>query len=428
MKTYVTLFLLFSSIILVGQSEKRVAQQFVVEWKFEDPDLQGVKRILFNGSHIFVGGTSGLFVLGEDGQKLNSSPISSGVFAMDWLQNNIFYVGGARHLSLFDISLKKIKENPLFWFNNWNLNATTGWVRNGYYYATHNYNDFIKYDLEGNQIFRTAVAKSADNKLLRSSLDKLYLYSVIGDPAIGGRLMQYDTLGNQKWSIPVGDITTMETDKKGFCYFSDGEYVTKVDAGGKTVWSKLVEKQFVRNIFVHGDSIFVCGNISLNAIGNDNKQWCAFSILSAKAGDILLQQTIKMTEGTEDQETFHQISSDGRNIFIGGGRHFQLEGSSFVLKLSYGTANDVTESITFKNFNIYPNPSGRKFTLKCDDVKSSTLKITVLNSVGQVVHRKEMFCEGLNQWVLDLDKLSAGNYTIEVIAGEERMVKRLVVE
>jgi hypothetical protein len=243
-------------------------------------------------------------------------------------------------------------------------------------------------------------------------------------------LMQYDTLGNQKWSVGVGDIRAMLADDQGNCYIAPVNVETtliKYDTEGKVIWSTLVTGQFVKGMSKRGDSIFVCGNVSLNA-KTSKKQACAFSIISAKTGNIIHQQTFTIIEDENEREYFSQIACDGENVYVGGSYGWQST-TCFLLKLSKEVnTTGIQENKSGSSFSIYPNPSGSKFTIACEDANVTSLKVTVRNNLGQVVQKKEIECSGQKTWELDLGKQAGGNYTIEIVSGKERVVKRVVVE
>ena len=65
--------------------------------------------------------------------------------------------------------------------------------------------------------------------------------------------------------------------------------------------------------------------------------------------------------------------------------------------------------------------------MKHNSVLGDVLKVTVSNVLGKVVLRKELSSTGNNSWELDLGKQPSGNYTVEIVNGKERVLKKIVV-
>jgi hypothetical protein len=356
--------------------------------------------------------------------------VLSGVFGMAYHKENI-YTNGARHLTFYTEELEKIREIPLLLADNTSLSAKNGQIFNNRLYTTDAYNYHLKYDLDGNKIGEVAIAELTNNVFLKASAGYIYIYSHINKPALGARLMQYDTLGNQKWSVAPGDVHAMVADKQGNCYVmvANGEStIVKYNPEGEVVWSKLLTGQYVRGASMYGDSLLLCGNISLNAI-TDKNQSCAFSIMSASSGEIFHQQVVDLYEDINESERMTQIVSDGQNIYIGGA-HGDQSPQCFLVKLSRegNTTGLKDEKGSRTSFNIFPNPGGGKFTISCGESKVNSMQVTVRNVEGKVVYSKKINCNADNSFTLDLGKQAAGNYTVEIGEGKDKVMKKIIVE
>ncbi len=72
------------------------------------------------------------------------------------------------------------------------------------------------------------------------------------------------------------------------------------------------------------------------------------------------------------------------------------------------------EPIVIKNLNVYPNPGNGNLTLETD--LTGKLTIRVFNKLGQPVFNREFNLTGTNNKIpLNLEKLSAGVYTVQAI-------------
>ena len=81
------------------------------------------------------------------------------------------------------------------------------------------------------------------------------------------------------------------------------------------------------------------------------------------------------------------------------------------------TVNLITTSVDDKNpalsFAIYPNPTHGIFTLDIFNPNSSKLKISIFNSIGQIVYEKELNSAESSEQI-NLSHLSSGVYTIRL--------------
>jgi hypothetical protein len=309
------------------------------------------------------------------------------------------------------------------------LSAIEGRIAGATAYGLHWANMLAAYDLNGELKWSKEIAELTQNQFLQYGGNYLYVYSQINKPSLGPRLLQYDTLGNQKWSIGVGDVRAILADKEGNCYAAPVNVETtliKYDMEGKVVWSTPVSGQFIQGMSKKGDSILVCGRL---ALGSEKNQECAYSIISAKTGEVLEQQSFSIYQPATVREYFSQIASDGENIYIGGSYGWEYP-KSFLLKLSReGNTTGLKDAEATKtSFNIFPNPGGSKFTISCGASQVNAMKVTVRNIAGQVVYSKKINCNADKSFTLDLGKQPAGNYSVEMGAGEQRVVKKIVVE
>jgi hypothetical protein len=260
----------------------------------------------------------------------------------------------------------------------------------------------------------------------------IYLYSLINQPNLGGRLMQYDTLGNQKWSVALGlMVDNIFADDEGYCYVLCAEsggigWVKKYDKSGNLVWSSKIPDQYALNACKKGDSLFLCGSLtSYSRV--EGQKLSGFSIMSASTGKICYQQTFDINATAIENESFTEVAFDGNNIYIAG-THGNESPVSFLLKLSTSGATGLHENKTSGNITIFLNPGSSRFTITTGNNEVNSMHVTVRNISGQVVYKKQVSLADNNSFTLDLGKQPAGTYSVEVDAGGKKNVKMIVVE
>ncbi|MCO6489604.1 MAG: T9SS type A sorting domain-containing protein [Phaeodactylibacter sp.] len=82
-----------------------------------------------------------------------------------------------------------------------------------------------------------------------------------------------------------------------------------------------------------------------------------------------------------------------------------------------------------EELSLFPNPNSGAFTVRLQGQPADVLRLNLLNVVGQSVFGMEdSFHAGYWQQRLELGQLPAGVYVLEVMAGESRAYRRVVVE
>ncbi len=403
--------------------------QLKIEWQSEISDFKYdyVSGIIVNQQNVLVSTSGGVKNFTKSGIETSFSGASSGIYTMQEFKNNIYTVG-YMNLERRDYEGKEISDVKLYQAENITLSARNGMIFNDNLYTTNYSRYFFKYDLAGNKIWEREIAELCDNIYLQAQGKYIYIYSLINKPALGPRLMQYDTQGNQKWSIPTGYLYAMIADKEGNCYITSANpesTVSKINPSGQVVWSKLLNGQWAQGMSIYGDSLLLCGNISLNAI-TDKNQSCAYSIMSASSGEILHQQVVDLYEDKNESEKMSAIATDGKAIYIGG-RHSDENPRAFLLKLSKeGNTTGLKEETT-NTFSVFPNPSGSKFTIRSAS-SISNVQITMRNALGAVVYSTTISKENGKNVEVNPGELPAGTYIVEIVSGNKKTVKKVVVE
>jgi hypothetical protein len=81
------------------------------------------------------------------------------------------------------------------------------------------------------------------------------------------------------------------------------------------------------------------------------------------------------------------------------------------------------------SINVYPNPSDGIFTLCCSSLEKCQLSVKITNCAGQVIQNEKAFHQGgeLNK-TFDLGRQAKGIYFVEINLGNEKSVRKIVLE
>ena len=82
----------------------------------------------------------------------------------------------------------------------------------------------------------------------------------------------------------------------------------------------------------------------------------------------------------------------------------------------------------FQNFVLYPNPSNGNFNIQFNSASNSAIKIGVYDMRGRQVFSKSYQNNGFFNENLQLGSLQAGVYLVNVLDGDSKIVKRIVLE
>lgn len=168
-------------------------------------------------------------------------------------------------------------------------------------------------------------------------------------------------------------------------------YARHLDYGAAEV------KNFTRNSNIYGEAFY---NYAAEVVINDGTSWkIPYSITD-----------IRTTNDPGLPVTFYYV------------KDLKFELSDFPVGI------ESVEGIV-NNVNVYPNPTNGTTTFTIDVATASNVEITLTNLVGQtvrnIVHKN--VSAGSHQFTTNLSDLKAGVYFYNVIAGEGRVTRKLVV-
>ncbi|MGZ3918831.1 MAG: T9SS type A sorting domain-containing protein [Bacteroidia bacterium] len=101
----------------------------------------------------------------------------------------------------------------------------------------------------------------------------------------------------------------------------------------------------------------------------------------------------------------------------------------YIDNVNLGAAVSIAKSSsTASGFDVYPNPSKGETTIAITSATAGSAKITVINTLGQIVYTKEVNLNlGANSFQFDTKDLASGIYNVVVDANSTSSVKKLTV-
>src|SRR5690606_25149880 len=92
------------------------------------------------------------------------------------------------------------------------------------------------------------------------------------------------------------------------------------------------------------------------------------------------------------------------------------------------TVTLATNNFEFTDFAVYPNPNNGNFTVRFDNANSNDVQIFVHDIRGRKIFQNTFQGGGLFNQDIQLNKAETGIYLMTVTNGEQKTVKRIVIE
>ncbi len=299
--------------------------------------------------------------------------------------------------------------------------------------------------------YTLSVNPGEDYKWGHTPGNRPYLYDFIGD-------------GTGPWTAITVDSMSSEgpSAQTGYPGFNDnpwdatgsGEPLKTDDISARIQMGRTPDGQFITYTWVESDTNFTNGGRKWNNLPNIKAR--AYSVGSGLVSTNEINVT-KVAAGTgtananvANRATLHYMSPttgsatvSGLNVDIytpltvtNSNPYAQLTNNTTWYqqgKLSYsfaaitGLENNTKNSAS--NSMIYPNPASNNATLAIDLKENTSVELTVLNTVGQVVKTSKAAGQvGANNINIDLAGLSTGVYMVNVKVGNATSTKKLVVQ
>jgi hypothetical protein len=137
---------------------------------------------------------------------------------------------------------------------------------------------------------------------------------------------------------------------------------------------------------------------------------------------------------TRTQYEYYHFATSNLPVFVHA--HVVISGAfdlDFNLVMSSVDPTDETASIDnidgFESVSIYPNPAVDNFNIKFDSNTSQKVDITMINAIGQqVVNRTYAASAGTNKFSINTADMNNGIYFVTVLAGEDKITRKLLVK
>jgi len=142
------------------------------------------------------------------------------------------------------------------------------------------------------------------------------------------------------------------------------------------------------------------------------------------------------TQGTYQPSTTTALSAMNGNTATG---NWQF-GFRDLVAGNTGTINSITLEVctqivalansdfTFENFSLYPNPNTGSFNVKFNSNSSNAIKIGVYDMRGREIFNRAYQNSGVFEQNIQLDNVQSGIYLVNVQDGDQKIVKKIIIE
>ena len=139
------------------------------------------------------------------------------------------------------------------------------------------------------------------------------------------------------------------------------------------------------------------------------------------SGTVIPTQALTAFNGQNSTGTWTLTIIDGFNQDGGSLNSWNITTCSTTPALGVASA-------TFQNFVLYPNPNNGNFTIQFNSLSNKNITIGIYDMRGREVFNKLFENKGLFNENLNLNTLQAGVYLVNVNDGENKIVKRIIIQ
>jgi hypothetical protein len=257
-------------------------------------------------------------------------------------------------------------------------------------------------------------------------------------------LRKYDPSFNQVWAIPFTDPGYLKADSLGNCYMwgwfyggstsfgnttlynpysSTGHpqgYAGKIDKNGNCLWAITPsDTETIYNV--------AFGPTGFYTTGSTNNISCADQRLYVAQYDSS-GNFISQNQFTPQLTGRQLLCANNGDISVAGNYISMSDNFVFLSKISYNTPTSVKDPQNTSSLSLAPNPTSGIFQLNYITSRAVTVTLNILNAKGQILFSEKIKTEGELHRTLDLSAYAKGVYFIELVNGEAREVKRVVLE
>lgn len=120
--------------------------------------------------------------------------------------------------------------------------------------------------------------------------------------------------------------------------------------------------------------------------------------------------------GDVDSIKFFMYSSDIGNFGINTPQFFGMD--NFTITQTIVGLNENTND---HKFNVYPNPCYNLLSIETDKVNQSSINISDLS--GKIIYHQKL---NFMQTILDVNSLESGNYLLEILSDNKKIIKKII--
>lgn len=344
------------------------------------------------------------------------------------------YIGGPGYIRKYDFNGKLIVYKAI----GWQFNKIA--LHNNAFYA-YGREELAKFDFNFNLIWTRTVAKYNAYKLLPADDNHFYVKVGNGDSYDPDSIVKFDTSGKRIWARSVpGYSTDIAADDEGNCYVSAsflygtsfgphmvaadpgatyGYAIAKLSSSGNWEWAIKAAAQVIMKK-KNSPYLFTSGGD-----GNANGLLTRYDL----DGNFISSVNMGTSPaGYNGIRLITDIAVFGQSIYAGGHTtdyiyafFARIDDNSLPLALN--------EPKKEPGFSVYPNPAGDKINLQLEDaLRQAQGDIHLYNVLGKKV--KNISGTSLNEREtrIDVSDLPKGVYFIDLVTGEGRVTKKIVLQ
>jgi subtilisin-like proprotein convertase family protein len=139
------------------------------------------------------------------------------------------------------------------------------------------------------------------------------------------------------------------------------------------------------------------------------------------SGRVIPLQPLSAFNGQNSQGIWKLRVFDKANLDGGQINSWNLEICSNQAPLSISNANKI-------DFAVYPNPNNGSFNIKMDNLISDKVSIVVYDMRGRTIFNKDYKSQASFNQNIQLDTIQSGVYLLNVIDGDRKETKRIVIQ
>lgn len=270
----------------------------------------------------------------------------------------------------------------------------------------------------------TSVKQTSDGGFIAAGDKHMQHGTIVAHDAY---LVKFNSLGEIEWENTYGGIDnelfrnvninadgtfTVTGSKTNETTGSEQAWIMKTDAQGNEIYNKTIDVGTITGITQLED-----GNELICA----NANWQSVLILIDSEGNVLNEQYFSI--GTiDDRATSMQITENG-HVILGGRANAHTQAGDFWL-VTMGEENTMNVNEWAKNeIKIYPNPASRYLNIESEWFIK---EINIKDFSGKSILNQKVDNE--KKYKLNVQNIPAGIYLAEIISGNQKQIKKLIVQ